>query len=96
MCAVTQNTGEITINRVSILKIVFLTPSMLKKDLSSLFSGKSHVANWVLKQALEASINFSCQTAERTELLSEVLTAITCSVAGQASVAGPDLQPLAC
>ena len=66
MCAVTQNTGEIIINRVSILKIVFITPSMLKKDLSSLLSGKSHVANWVLKQALEASTSVSCQTAEHT------------------------------
>lgn len=96
MCAVTQNTGEIIINGVSILKIVFLIPSMLKKDLSSLLSGKSHAANWVLKQALEASINFSYQTAEHNELLSEVQTAISCLVAGQPSVADPDLQPLAC
>lgn len=65
---------------------------MLKKDLSSLLSGKSHAANWVLKQALEASINFSYHT----ELLSEVQTAISCLVAGQPSVADPDLQPLAC
>lgn len=95
MCAVTQNTDEIIINRVSILKIVFHTPSMLKKDLSSLLSGKSHVANWDLKRALEASVNFSCQIAEYIESLSEVQTAFTFLVAGQPSVAGPELQSLA-